>query len=108
MLTSITTVVERRTVFSADGATIPFEAGWAAEAVFFVQAEAGHPELRLTVEISPDGLAWTPHSETRVLTTSATLAAVSASHFGTWIRLRIDGASHSQPVTLLVHLTLKG
>ena len=58
MQTTYTSVLARRIRIDDDFATLPYEAGWATEAVFFVQAEGEHPKLELAVEVSPDGINW--------------------------------------------------
>jgi len=108
MLTSVTTVVERRTVLRESGTTVPFEAAWASEAMFFVQAEPGHPVLAVQPEVSPDGLVWAPWGTGGTLAPSDPVLPVAVANFGTWLRLRIEGPSPESPATVLVHLTLKG
>jgi hypothetical protein len=109
VLTSAISVVERRTEYRATGATAPYEAGWASEAIFFIQAAQGHPALRCTAELSPDGIHWVSSGdEPVILEPHAEVGALRLSQFGTWIRIRIEGPSESAPVRLLVHLALKG
>jgi hypothetical protein len=108
MLTSATTVVERRTVIRHDHVTHPYEAGWALEAMFFIQVEGAHPDLTLRAQVSPDGLTWLDHGESVTLTADASAAAVVVHSFGTWLRLAIDGADSEDPAQVLVHLAMKG
>jgi len=108
MLTSATTLVERRTVLAGDYGTHPYEAGWAAEALFFVRATEEHPELSIQPQVSPDGIDWLDHGEPVTLPADRALVKVGMSQFGTWIRLHLTGASQERPATVFVHLALKG
>ena len=58
MQQTYTSVLARRVRIDGDFATLPYEAGWATEAVFFVQTEGQHPTLELAIEVSPDGINW--------------------------------------------------
>ena len=108
MLTSAITVLERRNLFTGPCHTVPYEVGWASEAIFFVQAAGSHPLLSCTPEISPDGFAWLSCGPAVVLHPSEEIAAVAVSRFGTWLRLRVEGPTDDDPTTLLIHLALKG
>lgn len=108
MLTSATTLVERRTILTAEYGTHPYEAGWASEALFFVRTDGAHPELNITPQVSPDGIDWVDHGPSITLATSEGLAKLDMTLFGTWIRLHVAGASADEPATIFVHLALKG
>jgi len=108
MLTSATTLVERRKVLNGDLGTHPYEAGWAAEALFFVQTEGPHPALRIQPQISPDGIHWLDFGQSAELGADQDLMAVPLSQFGTWIRLMISGATPHATATVLVRIALKG
>jgi len=103
-----TSVLARRLRISSDYTTPPYEAGWATEAIFFLQVEGPHPELSITAEVSPDGIAWVRlGAEGRLLATES-LVALPLAAFGNWIRLRVAGASTDDPARILVHVNLKG
>lgn len=108
MLTSVTAVIERRTVIASDHATHPYEAGWAAEAVFFVHAEGSHPQLLIQAQISPDGINWVDRGEAVVLEPADEIVALELRRFGGWLRLLLRGADERNKATVLVHLALKG
>ncbi|KRA24492.1 hypothetical protein ASD65_08705 [Microbacterium sp. Root61] len=108
MLNSATTLVERRTVLTAEYGTHPYEAGWASEALFFVRTNGEHPELTITPQVSPDGIDWVDHGPSITLAASEELAKLGMTHFGTWIRLHLSGASADESATIFVHLALKG
>lgn len=108
MLTFATSVIERRLPITADHTTHPYEAGWAAEAVFFIQVEGQHPELSVQAQISPDGLHWLDRGPACRITAEQEIAAIELANFGGWLRLAISGATPQQPATVLVHLALKG
>lgn len=108
MQTTNTSVLARRVWIRGPYATLPYEAGWANEAVFFTQAEGEHPELTVATEISPDGISWVPHGEPQTLSTSERMVSNGVTLFGSWLRLVVTGASEEEPARILVHVSLKG
>jgi len=108
VLNSATSVLERRLPISDTHHTHPYEAGWASEAVLFVQTEGAHPPLRLQPEMSPDGLVWVPLQPATAMTAEQSVAGLQLRHFGGWIRLTITGPTAANPATVLIHLALKG
>ncbi|GLI26436.1 hypothetical protein ARHIZOSPH14_06780 [Agromyces rhizosphaerae] len=108
MHTTNTSVLTRRVWIRSDYATLPYEAGWATEAVFFTQVEGEHPDLTITTDISPDGINWIARGEPRTLGSDQSIAESSLTTFGNWVRLRVEGASEDQPARILVHVNLKG
>jgi len=101
-------VLERRVPISGTHSTFPFEAGWASEAVLFVQTEGPHPALRLQPEFSPDGVNWIDLEAASEMAADMPIAALRLQNFGGWLRLTITGATVAAPATILVHLALKG
>ena len=108
MQTTHTSVVARRVWITTDFTTLPHEAGWASEAVFFTQVEGDHPNLTVTAEISPDGINWLSRGAPQVLDEDASMVANSLTVFGNWVRVAIRGATEASAARVLVHLTLKG
>lgn len=108
MQTTNTSVLARRVRIDSEYATLPYEAGWATEAVFFTQAEGEHPELTVTTEVSPDGITWIPRGQPSILAENETMTENSLTVFGNWLRLRVEGASEERPARVLVHINLKG
>lgn len=108
MLNSHTSVLARRVHINSEFSTLPLEAGWAAEAVFFVQAEGIHSALSVATEVSPDGISWIQRGEPVALPSDATLIELPLAVFGNWIRITITGASPETPARVLVHVALKG
>jgi hypothetical protein len=108
VLNFATSVIERRLEIGTAHTTHPYEAGWAGEAVFFVQLEGDHPDLSVQAQISPDGLHWVDRGEPRVITADLEITAIELANFGGWLRLSFTGATPERPATLLVHLALKG
>ncbi len=108
MQTTHTSVLARRTTITSEFATLPHEAGWASEAVFFVQADGRHPELTIVGEISPDGINWVALTGANTLAEPASIVAIPLTTFGNWLRIRIGGATEAAPARVLVHLVLKG
>ena len=61
MRESFTAVLERNRTLAGEFATEPYEAAWAAEARWFVRTlkrTGSGTRLRVTTQISPDGLHW--------------------------------------------------
>jgi hypothetical protein len=108
MLTSNTSVIDRRITIAGDHQTFPYETGWALEGVWFVQVEGDHPELILQPQASPDGINWVDHGEPTTLEADQVIGHVPVSHFGSWLRLAISGSTRARPATILTHLALKG
>jgi len=108
VLTTYTSVLARRVRITTDFATLPYEAGWAREAVFFTQVEGDHPPLTITTEVSPDGVNWLARGEAQQLAEGDSIVDSPLTVFGNWVRLVIQGATEAQPARVLVHLALKG
>jgi hypothetical protein len=102
-----TSVLARRVRIREDYATLPYEAGWATEAVFFLQTEGDHADLTLGVEVSPDGVNWIRRAGA-TLAAADSLVDVPVATFGNWLRLTVSGATERQPARVLIHLNLKG
>lgn len=107
MQTTNTSVIARRVKITDEFSTLPYEAGWATEAVTFVQAEGDHPDLTIAVEVSPDGINWVRRTG-GTLPSSEHLVDLPVAQFGNWLRVVITGASSERPARVLVHLNLKG
>jgi hypothetical protein len=106
-----TSIVEFRRTFTDRIETFPMEAGWAAEAIFFVTAERDTPEnalVTLGVQLSADGIRWV--DEGSVLTfTGPGERFLRVSHFGGFLRLAGAVTAPDDPrCTLTVRLALKG
>lgn len=66
----------------------PYEAGWASEALAFVcvhRMVGEDARLSVTLEISPDGMRWVPHSPPFELTPAGNYRFQLAA-FGNWLR----------------------
>jgi hypothetical protein len=112
MRESFTAVLERARTLSGEFATEPYEAAWAAEARWFVRTlERTDPgtRLRVTTQISPDGLHWCDLEPERELT--GELESWASSGFGGWLRLRgtveSDSGTGSPAAQVLIYLALK-
>jgi hypothetical protein len=108
MQTTYTSVLARRVQISGDYATLPYEAGWASEAVFFVQVEGDHPDLTLAAEVSPDGINWIRRGVPTVLSSADPIAELPVANFGNWLRLTVTGTTAAAGARILIHLNLKG
>ena len=108
MQQTYTSVLTRRVVIKGDYATQPYEAGWASEAVIFVQTEGAHPDLALAAEISPDGIHWIRRGPTVTLADEDAIAELSLKTFGNWLRLTVTGATPTATARILIHVNGKG
>jgi hypothetical protein len=108
MQTTNTSVLARRVRIDGDYSTLPYEAGWATEAAFFIQTEGDHPELTVTSEVSPDGIHWIRRGSPVTLPAAEALAELPLTAFGNWLRLSVTGASAAAQARILIHLNLKG
>lgn len=108
MQKTYTSVLARRVRIDDAFATLPYEAGWASEALFFVQAEGEHPQLEIAAEVSPDGITWIRRGAPVVLAAGDAIAELPLTLFGNWLRVVITGASAEAGARILVHVNLKG
>ncbi|MGW0807773.1 hypothetical protein [Nonomuraea sp. NPDC002799] len=108
---ALTAVLERNTTFTADFATEPYEAGWASEARWFVRTldlRGDEPALRLTAQISPDGLHWCDDDDTvEQVATEPGLVTLRVREFGHWLRLRATLRGGDPQAKVLIYLALK-
>lgn len=111
MQQSHTAVIERNVAFDADFATEPYEAGWAAEARWFVRVldVAGEQaELAVLPQVSPDGLFWCDEGSAGLIACGPGLYTFSMRDFGAWLRLRGRVSGQSASFRLIIYLALKG
>ena len=109
MRQALTAVLERDTTFTGDFATEPYEAAWAGEARWFVNAlgVSDGTVVRLVTQISPDGLTWCDLDEEEHLVAGPGLVTWPVSHFGQWLRVRGTVAGVDPSATLRIYLTAK-
>jgi Domain of unknown function (DUF6385) len=108
MQTTYTSVLARRIRIDADFATLPYEAGWATEAVFFVQTEGDHPILEVAVEVSPDGINWIRRGGPVEMGIDEAIAEIPVTAFGNWLRVTVRGSAPDTSSRVLIHVNLKG
>ena len=107
---STTAIVARNDLWRGEGASEPYECGWAREAIVWVRAMAVEGDLRgvhARIQISPDGMRWIDEGTTFPLPTEqdgVTFARLS--HFGNWLRIAADIPDGE--ITVLVTFHLKG
>ncbi|GAA4317814.1 hypothetical protein [Compostibacter hankyongensis] len=102
--------VERRIVITDELASHPMEAGWAAEAIFFLIVEEVNGEntrLQARVEISADGINWIPEGTVFPPIDAPGHYFARVSHFGNWLRVSGEVSGAESSVRLSVHLHLK-
>jgi hypothetical protein len=106
---SQTAVLERNTTFAGTFETEPFEAGWAAEARWFVQVlnRTGDGTTgTFRVQVSPDGLTWCDYDGVNH-STSGDLLSIPVLEFGHWLRLKGEVAGAEATMKLRIYLALK-
>jgi len=108
MQKTYTSVLARRVRIDGDFATLPYEAGWASEAVFFVQTEGRHPKLEIAVEVSPDGINWIRRGSPVELGVDVSIAELPVTNFGNWLRVTVRGSAPEAGSRVLIHVNLKG
>ncbi|MCC6860058.1 MAG: hypothetical protein IT158_15930 [Bryobacterales bacterium] len=107
---SFTAVLEKNTTFTSDFSTEPYEAGWAAEARWFIRVlemEGSETVLRVTPQISPDGLFWCEEGSAPLLISKPGLYSFALREFGHWLRLDARLAGAGAQVKVLIYLALK-
>lgn len=108
MQTTYTSVLARRLRIHGDFATLPYEVGWATEAVLFVQTEGEHPVLEIAAQVSPDGINWIRRGSPVELRVEDTIVEVPLTTFGNWLRVTVRGSTPEHGSRILIHLNLKG
>jgi hypothetical protein len=108
MQTTYTSVLARRLRIDGDFATLPYEAGWASEALIFVQTEGDHPVLEIGVEVSPDGITWIRRGRPVDMGVDEAIVEVPVTAFGNWLRVTVRGSTPEAGSRILIHLNLKG
>jgi hypothetical protein len=106
---SFTAVLEKNSTFRTDFATEPYEAGWAAEARWFVHVLEvdGSVTLRLSPQVSPDGLHWCDEGAPPMEIDCPGIASVPLRNFGSWLRLSGQILDRPGSVRVLIYLALK-
>lgn len=101
--------VERRVKFENELISHPMEAGWAAEAIFFLIVEE-IPEgssLNAIAEISGDGINWIPEGALFPVIDKPGHYFCKVSHFGNWLRVSGKITGKDTSIKASVHLHLK-
>lgn len=107
---SFTAVLERHSVFTAPFATEPYETAWAGEARWFVRVLSLTGEgaaLRITPQISPDGLVWCDAEAETLTLREPGMVTCALRDFGHWLRLDCDLRGEHPEVKVLIYLALK-
>ena len=91
MRQSHTAVIARNAAWNGPFTTEPWEAAWAAEAIYFVRLLNPAPfrvSMQGLVEISPDGIHWAELSRSAFdFDRGNSLWYTQLNHFGGWLRL---------------------
>jgi len=105
-----TSAVERRIQFTKELQSHPMEAGWAAEAIFFLIVEeiSGLQAVaHAAVEISADGINWVMEGTEFPPIDKEGHYYCKVKHFGNWLRVSIEVSGKETLVKASVHLHLK-
>ncbi len=83
-------VVERNVWWNGHFETEPYEAGWASEALGFLQileTDDGDAGIDLRVQISADGIQWADEGSAIAGPMQPGVRFVRVSQFGSWLRV---------------------
>lgn len=84
-----TTAVIVRGERLADGfASEPYEAGWASEAIVYLLGMDAAKGGTVSVQISPDGMAWADEGTRIEMPGNGQVAFGRVAHFGNWLRIK--------------------
>ena len=106
---SHTATIEKNETYTTDFETVPYETGWASEALWFVRVTdmTEGTVFRAHPQISPDGLFWCDRGDEPITITQTGLYALALRDFGGWLRLRCELEGADPKVKLMIHLALK-
>jgi len=107
MRKSFTAVIEQGSTFTDNFATEPYETGWASEARWFLNVMELTGELRVNVQLSPDGLTWCDEGSEPLTMLQTGLYSFALRDFGHWLRLNATITGDEPRAKLLIHLALK-
>ena len=107
-----TAVIARGDLWEAEVSTEPYEAAWAAEAVFFVrvlEVTCGAGVVAVArVQISPDGIRWVDEGAAMDIAARAeSIAFARVTNFGGWLRLAVKVPAGTG-IKVVATLALKG
>ena len=103
-----TSILDRKQIIEDGYATEPFEAGWAGEAVFFIEIQEIGDGAHVTAkaQISPDGIRWVDEGTAMENVTEAGMRFLKVSHFGGWLRL-VFSLPNAGRCRATIHIVLK-
>lgn len=107
---SFTAVVERNTTIDGALATEPYETAWAGEARWFVRIleQSGEgARLRVTPQLSPDGLFWCDEGSPPLVIDRPGLYSLALTNFGHWLRLNTETDGDGSSFKVIIYLALK-
>jgi hypothetical protein len=103
-----TAVIVRGERIGEGFASEPYEAGWACEAVIFLEGmDDGAPGF-LRVQVSPDGMHWADEGTTLPVPDRGAVSFGRVAHFGNWLRIRAADFSQGAERRVMATLHLKG
>ena len=108
MRRSFTAAVARNETITDGFETEPYECGWASEARWFVRALSwsGSGLIRLSTQLSPDGLFWCDADAHPIEIRGTELSTANIQHFGNWLRLKAEVVDEPE-CSAIIYLVLK-
>jgi hypothetical protein len=107
---STTAIVARNDLWRGEGASEPYECGWAREAIVWVRAMDLSGDLRgvhARIQISPDGLRWFDEGTALALPTAVDgIGFARVREFGNWLRVAVE-LPKGVSIKVLVTITAK-
>jgi hypothetical protein len=105
---STTAVIVRGERVGEGFASEPYEAGWASEAVIFLEGMDSGAPCSVRVQISPDGMHWADEGTILAVPERGAVSFGRISHFGNWLRLRAGDFPQGAERRVMATLHLKG
>lgn len=110
-----TAVIARGQWWDGPWESEPYEAAWAAEAIFFVRVlkvrggAAAGASVEARVQLSPDGMHWVDEGSVLVVPAlEGALRFARVADFGGWLRLAVEPPSPGLGLQVVATLALKG
>ena len=106
---SHTAVLEKNVEITSELITEPYEVAWAGRARWFLNVLELAPgtKVKLTTEISPEGLTWCDHEAGTAEFSEGGMISVPVENIGPYMRLRISLDGDAPKIKAIIYLTLR-
>lgn len=106
---SHTAVLERHVLIDPEFTTEPHEVAWVHQARWFVQVLEADSDASLTLqtEISPEGLTWCPHEDSKGTFGADGLIPLRIDYPGPYTRLKLSVPEAGKRAKVRIYLTMK-